>query len=116
MFLSNLVYIITYIAISIWLSIRGNADMDKMNAVYQNQSAYINSGLQQQYPPYPMNYPSQIGEQRYPPYPMNYPSQVRERPYSVQVTNDGQHQPSPSKTPTSQQQPSQNDGVVEEQL
>lgn len=98
MLLTNLSYIVTYIAISIWLCIRGNADMNKMNAIFQNQSgAHVSFGHQQQQ------------QQQYPPYAMNYPPQIAGQQGQPYMINEGHHQPLPMK-PMPQQQPTQNDG------
>lgn len=129
MLLTNLTYLITYITISIWLFIRGNADMKKMNATFQQQSGHVNFEHQQQYPPQPMNYPQQNSHQSYPinyfppnaqqPYPthpMNYPPQNTQQQYQPYSINNAYYQaPTPTK-PISPQQPSLDDTKDEERL
>jgi hypothetical protein len=73
--------------------------MQKMNAMFQNRSGHVDFAHQQQYPPYPMHYPAQIGEQ----------------PYSMHLINEAYLQP-PLKKPTSQEQPSQNDAADQGRL
>lgn len=114
MLVTNLSYIITYAAISIWLCKRGNADMQKMNATFQNRAGQVDfAHQQQQYPPHPMNYPPH--PMNYPPYAMAYPPQIGEQPYPVHLINEAYRQP-PLKKPVSQDQPSQNDNVDEGRL
>ena len=105
MLITNLVYIIIYIVVSIRLCIKGNADMKEVRATFQKQSASVDFEYQRHYPPKPMNYHSQIDERPYPGYPMDdryqphsgYPMNDGYRPHPAYPMNDGYRQPSPKK-------------------
>lgn len=120
MLVTNLVYLVIYIVVSIYLCIKGNAEMKQVNATFQKQSASVDFGYQRQYPPKPMNYHSQIDERPRSAYPMDdpyrphpgYPMNDGYRPYPAYPMNDRSRQPSPKK-PMSKREPFQQDDLDE---
>jgi len=115
MLVTNLIYVVTYIAISIWLCKRANTELDSMNAMYQNQSGNIGFTSQQQQQQQQQPLQQQPLQQQFIPYPMNYPPQMVQQQYAPYLINGGYCQPQLQPQPPLLHQPTPQKGNVEDE-